>query len=294
MVKNLHEFAPIIADNILWLIHGKVGKKLLCRPKYLDVSGCAERLHSPIFHCSPLRTRFMKYDPSGIYEGLYLLDESDVQDYRLFTDTFLVNTETAVKAKMAVEELKNQGIDSQRLGVIGSVLWGKAIDGFSDINLAIQGDQEYVGYLNCCSKLFGFRFRGEDDWSNFYRQYGVKDISLESFIEMSKSNFQQGFFENIPFSLFHIRDVLPCYDKMSMCSTEADLTGEFCAIDSSPGYFPILGNFYTEGIKFKTVIWSRLWSPILPKHVRMRIIGKINGEQLIVSRNCDIKVLEVL
>lgn len=295
MMKNLHEFAPIITDDdILWLVHGIVDGKLLCRPKYLDFWNLPVRLHSPVFCCEQIQTRFLPYDRSGVYAGLYLIGMEDVTEQRIFTDHIPLNCETARKACSFLESMRSRGLPSDDTGVIGSLLWGRAIDGFSDINLAIRGDQTYQHYMEICLRLPDIHFRNEEAWRDFYHRYSVTGVSEDRFVKLSNSNFQQGMISNIPFSLFHIRQKLPEYDTMHENSRYAELVGEFISKDASQGYFPILGHFHTNGQTLTAVIWSRFWMPILPRHAILRIRGYINGSQFIVSGNNDIEVLEVL
>lgn len=291
----LHELASIITDDdILWLVHGRIGEKLLCRPKYLNVRHKPMRLYSPIFRCEPIQTRFPRYDSSGIYAGLYLIEDSNVIEHRVFTDPMPLNCETSQKAHELLKALHNCGLMPNSTGVIGSLLWGKAIDGFSDINLAIQGNQAYLRYLENCCSLPEVHFRSEAQWRSFYHRYCVSGISEDRFVELSRNNFQQGMIRDIPFSIFHIRQELPEYDSMCGNSCTVSLVGEFLSEDASPGYFPIRGQFHTGGQTLTAVIWSRLWAPILPRHAILRITGSVNDKQLIVNSNSAIQVLEVL
>lgn len=296
-VNDIDELDTVITnDNVIWLVHGKIGNDLVVRPKYIpDDSAtikinhfCYKRLFSPIFDFDvrePVLLRYRKYDKTGLYCNLFLLDSNEI--VKVIKPTFNISFPDSLLDKVAnsfVENIKQVcDCSEESVGICGSLALGSEIDGYSDINIRIKGEKNIQKFIEKGMTIPNVHYRDKTELFTFYYKYDVRKPDINQFIQLSLTSRTQGFVEGIPFSIFPVHENLPVFEMIKRRYASIKVQGQFVRSERLYEGFPMRGNLVTCDKVFKVIVWDRFFCKSIKESCKVEIEGLISDDLIVVK-----------
>lgn len=181
-------------------------KYVIAHPKY-DIRKKVTRISNPV---DPNRNNELEI-LGAVKFGCkdYMICKEDIMEYfpcfGIINDICSGTKESFAtrQATLDLIDIISKAIPKEYIGITGSLATGKAIDGYSDIDLVLR-EKDYRALIE--SNVFSnseIQFRDKKQWIDFYNHYGVCTIlTAEEFATAAEDKKQQFLFRGIPVSIF--------------------------------------------------------------------------------------------
>ncbi|MBN9343925.1 MAG: hypothetical protein BGO76_00295 [Caedibacter sp. 38-128] len=133
-----------------------------------------------------------------------------MNDFFKYTEKLKGATAERIATFDLVRHLIDGGVDSDMIGVTGSILLKGEISGFSDFDLVLYGARTIEKSEKILRKLAlkpnsPLYYRRKEEAIKFYHKYNVlSDLTPEEFSETFPQKVSQGIMSEIPFSIFQV------------------------------------------------------------------------------------------
>ncbi len=242
-------------EGTVWVVHGVVGERFVCRPKYVPDALCGRirigpvvyaRLHSPLFVRLPRRyDRLLRpYEQyrlaSNVPTNFHLVGAGDILEVKSATMT---PPDGGTLVARSALDLCNRimrccAIPQYALGVTGSVALGIDMAGVSDIDVVIYGNYFYRRFRRHIHSLerFGLRLRDERDWERFFTTHAVQSSHTRGTImQRTLARYDQGLYRGIPHTIFVARPELRRFRETQERLDRMSFAGR--VIDAEEAYY---------------------------------------------------------
>ena len=298
MTPSIHEFSPVLTDDgMVWIVHGILDGSFVCRPKYVpDAHGririgetTYERLHSPVFSETGLvLPAWHKYNAMGLYRSLFVIKEKDIKKAYRYDTPIGNRTQTAQVASRLIHDIVLTAcVSPAEIGFIGSLILHSETDGYSDIDLAFSNENALTKALSIMEKLPGIHLRNTYEWRMFYRKMNVQGVDEKSFVKTRKGTKLQGFYCNIPFSIFLIREHLLEFTRYSGVGSAVEKTGILHGRNGGIYNYPINGTLVAADGEYNVMIWDRRYVGLGIFDRPITLKGMCNGRDIVLSPSYD-------
>ena len=303
---HLHEFSTIITlDNIIWIVHGRLGDGVICRPKYVPLSdGNVSifnrnyfRLSSPIFkrHSTlliPLKKEMQETFDSligkysffceSMYPHLYIIPFDKIKKIVPNINN-CENLSIGQAAHQLIEAFHSKQIPAV---VSGSISLGSAIEDYSDINLIIPEKYIHSVLLNA-SHFPGVSTRSFADLRDFTRKYKVEtEMPLYCYYENYNCMFQQFTFQGYSVSIFYSQDSMNYLNAPNntafLCHTHVSVVGSVKRINKY--FLPFVFDFIAfDGRCFSVEVWDRAFFGWVNQGDIIRVEGNLYLNTILIT-----------
>lgn len=223
-----------------------------------------------------------------VVQGLFLLNESQIiEHYSTKSWNRTNDTITSLAAHNFIKDIINEShIPQDMIGITGSLLLSSEVDGYSDIDIVIYGENNYFKFESLVSnrKLTNLYYRTRKEWEEFYDKYSISsNTKKEDFCSLMETNLYQGFYNKIPFSIFVGRLHLREYSIISAANF-IDIEG--IVIDNTHSHnFPCEYCINNNNRYYKLQSWCRLDRDRFRFGDRLNIHGIECNNEIVVTPN---------